>query len=407
MQQNKHPIPVVMYHSVGIPNNNWQWYHLTMPYTDFDSQMKWLSKLNYKTIFLEELYQYIFDNKNLPKNTCVLTFDDGYVDNWVFVYPILKKYNIKATIFVSPDFIDKRNIKRKRLDQVREKNEIKTLENTGYLSWNEMREMEASGLVDIQSHALTHTWYPVSSKIIDYRHSGDKYIWMTWNNNPDKKPYLQYDDKELVQLGEPVYEFDMSLSKKRYFPDPKLSYSLISYVKNNGGPSFFNNKNWREILYTKVSEYKNKHILNDKYETAEEFLNRVKKELSESKRIIETNLNKKVDYLCWPGGSSTQDGVEMARKLGFKLTTAGKDIIKTRANIPNSPKIKNDRVYRLGPTLYWNGIKGKGSIIHYKRGFTFLISIFKFQKRYYMQYLAPIYLKVIRQMLYFYYKIKK
>jgi len=407
MSKSKHPIPVIMYHSVGIPNKKWQWYHLTMPYKVLESQLKWLRRFNFKTIFLDELYEYIFNNKELPKNTCALTFDDGYVDNWIFVYPLLKKYNIKATIFISPDFVDQRNIKRKRLDQISENKEIKTLENTGYLSWDEMREMETSGLVDIQSHALTHTWYPISNKIIDYRYPGDKYIWMTWNQNVDQKPYLQYDNKELVQLGEPVYKFEKSLSEKRYFHDLDLSRFLISYVKKNGGNAFFEKEGWRETLLAKVREYKSKHILNDKYETDEEFFNRVKKELSESKRIIETNLNKKVDYLCWPGGSSTKRGVEIARNLGFKLSTAGRDIIETRNKIPNSPSKKTDRVYRFGPGLYWNGIKGQGSIIQYKRGFNFIISLLQFQKRYGLKYFGVIYFKLIKVILHHYFKIKK
>ena len=36
----------------------------------------------------------------------VLTFDDGYLDNWVFAYPLLEKYNLRGTIFVNPEFVD-------------------------------------------------------------------------------------------------------------------------------------------------------------------------------------------------------------------------------------------------------------------------------------------------------------
>ena len=54
--------------------------------------------------------------------------------------------------------------------------------------------MEEEGLVDIQSHSMTHTWYPKSDKIIDFRHPNDPYFWMTWNDNIDEKPYLQFDN---------------------------------------------------------------------------------------------------------------------------------------------------------------------------------------------------------------------
>ena len=118
-------------------------------------------------------------------------------------------------------------------------------------------------------------------------------------------------------------------------------------------------------------------------------------------------MSKKVNYLCWPGGSSTKKGVEIARKLGFKLSTAGKDILNSRKNIPNSPVMKTDRIFRFGPGLYWNGIKGKGSIILYKRGVNLIINLLQFQNRFGMKYFGIIYFKLLRKLLQNYYKIKE
>ena len=77
----------------------------------------------------------------LPSKPILITFDDAYYSNYEYIYPILKKYNVKASIFVATDTIGK------------EINGIK------YLGWNECLEMQNSGLVEIFSHSKRHVFY--------------------------------------------------------------------------------------------------------------------------------------------------------------------------------------------------------------------------------------------------------
>jgi peptidoglycan/xylan/chitin deacetylase (PgdA/CDA1 family) len=70
----KQPVAVFMYHSVGIPNAQWQWSELTIPYTLFEAQLKFLKNNGYNTIHLTELYDYVFEDKYLPDKSVVLTF---------------------------------------------------------------------------------------------------------------------------------------------------------------------------------------------------------------------------------------------------------------------------------------------------------------------------------------------
>jgi len=219
-------VPVLMYHSVGVPNQNWHWNYLTCPFQIFERQLKWLVKAKYKTINLYELYNYIFSNNTIPKKSIVLTFDDGYVDNWIYAYPLLKKYGLKATIFINPEFSDPRDIKRLRLDQC---TDIAQLDNSGFLSWSEMREMEKDEIIDIQSHAMTHTHYPISDRIIDFRNPDDTYIRLSWNDNVNEKPFLQLESDKLKKLGEPVYEMNTSLGFKQYFPDPAKNNNILLF----------------------------------------------------------------------------------------------------------------------------------------------------------------------------------
>jgi len=88
-------IPILGYHSFTVKEST----EFKMNINKFESQMKYLYDHNYKTISPDELYN-IYQNKKIPKKTIMITFDDGYQSNYELALPILKKYNLKATIFI-------------------------------------------------------------------------------------------------------------------------------------------------------------------------------------------------------------------------------------------------------------------------------------------------------------------
>ena len=381
-------VPVIMYHSIGIPNKNWQWNYLTCPHEVFENQLKAMKKKGFHTISLQQLYDYMNKGIDLPKNPVVLTFDDGYLDNWIFAYPLLKKYEFKGTIYVSPEFVDSRNIIRKNLEDVwRGEAKIDELETIGYLSWKEMEEMEKEGIMDIQSHTMTHTWYPLSNKIIDFRHPGDPYIWMTWNNNPTEKPYLQIDKEELVNYGEPVYEYGRTIGIRRYFPDENLKEFMIIYVKERGGKDFFKSGDWGGELFEVLQKCSEKNQVNGRYETEEEYEKRIYYELQRSREIIKHKLNTEVKFLCWAGGAVTEKALKIAQDVGYISSTAGRDMMHERKYLRNKYGENPSRINRMGSVLYWDGIEGFGSKVKYKNGFYFILSLYNFQGR---KIIAPV-----------------
>jgi peptidoglycan/xylan/chitin deacetylase (PgdA/CDA1 family) len=94
-----HTIPVVYYHSVGPVISNWHRNFLTLNPERFRRHLDYLSR-NYKIISLKELW-HIRTGQSAPvRKPLVITFDDGYSDNFTWAFPMLKRYGIKATIFV-------------------------------------------------------------------------------------------------------------------------------------------------------------------------------------------------------------------------------------------------------------------------------------------------------------------
>lgn len=108
-QENKFPeegIPVLMYHSIStIPGNS-----LGVPVKQFTEEMEWLHSRNYHTLSLEEFYQALVNKASVPDNPVLLTFDDGYVDNYTSALPVLRQYGFRATFFIISNSIGNDNM---------------------------------------------------------------------------------------------------------------------------------------------------------------------------------------------------------------------------------------------------------------------------------------------------------
>ncbi len=387
MNNKKQRIPTVMYHSIGIVNRKWHWNFLTCPYKVFEDQLKWLKKMGYNTVNFQEVYDHIMNDKPIPKKAVFLNFDDGYLDNYVFAYPLLKKYGMKGTVFVNPDFVDKSNELRPNLDDVAAK-EIDELKVDGFCNWAELKKMDEEGVIDVQSHAKTHTWYPISDKIIDFRKPGDDYIWMDWNSRPNEKDQLQYIDWNKVNLGEAIFEHEKALTSKRVFINQDFQEELNRFVMTNGGASFFDQSDWRDKLNSVSDDLRLKHKVIVGEETYDDYLNRVRHELEFSKTEIEKNVGKEVHFICWPGGSGTKDSLKISTDLGYLMSTAAGDLTnEERKKITNSPDNKLNRIARFTPVMFNSWSKDdENSVIKYSPGYFFVLQIMRFKNTYFAKF---------------------
>ena len=127
-----------MYHSIG---DNGAFF--TVKPKDFEWQMDYLKKNGYETLFLVDLVEKLESGASLNSKNIVLTFDDGYEDNYKNVFSVLRKYNFRATIFLATDFIGKEMINRNGT-------------SLKMLNWEQIAEMHESGLIDFQPHTASH-----------------------------------------------------------------------------------------------------------------------------------------------------------------------------------------------------------------------------------------------------------
>jgi peptidoglycan/xylan/chitin deacetylase (PgdA/CDA1 family) len=128
----------------------------------FEGQMRHLSKAGYETLTLDQLAAYVESRFMPPRRAVVVTFDDGWIDNYLYAFPTLRAHSIRAAIFVvTGTASDKGGAV--GLTTAREPTHVesKALIRDGKsdlatLSWDLMREMADSGLVEFQSHTKTH-----------------------------------------------------------------------------------------------------------------------------------------------------------------------------------------------------------------------------------------------------------
>ena len=313
-------VPVLMYHSIGMQPKSWAWAHLTEDLEVFEKTLEILANRGYRTISLEELYAYMKSGTSIPHKSIVLTFDDGYLDNWVLVAPLLRKFNFRATVYVTPDFIEESA----RIRSANEGEADYRDNPVGFMNWAELREADREGVLDVQSHAMTHTWYFSGPEIVDYHRPSEpfQYPWMAWNAEPARKPYyLNEDQQRLVQWGTPIFRHDKALVVRRFLPDSGLVQDVCNYVADNGRDSFFADPNWRTELERRFPDLTDSSCIPGYYETEEEYRARVRDELLSSKEIIEGRLNKKVEFFAWPGGGVNEVAAEIAREVGYKSWT--------------------------------------------------------------------------------------
>lgn len=136
-------IPILLYHDfvTVVPETEPDNYNYINTPESFEENIKVIIENGYTTISIKELYDANNGKIKLPEKPILITFDDGYYSNYEYIYPILKKYNVKASIFIVTNNIGKE------------------INNIKYLSWNDCLEMQNSGLVEIYSHSTRHIFY--------------------------------------------------------------------------------------------------------------------------------------------------------------------------------------------------------------------------------------------------------
>jgi peptidoglycan/xylan/chitin deacetylase (PgdA/CDA1 family) len=136
----KNYVPVLMYHRIAdVPGDR-----NSLSPAKFREQMEYLTANGFTTVTMQMVYEFYAHGKTLPKKPILLTFDDGYVDNFNIALPILKEKNMTAVVFPIANWIGKEN---------KWENFNKKLTTT--MDWEQLKAWQASGM-EVASHTVNH-----------------------------------------------------------------------------------------------------------------------------------------------------------------------------------------------------------------------------------------------------------
>ncbi|MCL2463052.1 MAG: polysaccharide deacetylase family protein, partial [Defluviitaleaceae bacterium] len=130
-------VPVIMYHLVTKNESYIGKYGITPK--ELENDLVFLKENGYTTILMQDLIDFVDGKGKLPEKPIVLTFDDGNSSDYIFLFPLLKKYDMKAVVSIVGKLTDEYSL---------EKSKVKP-----HLDWEQVKEMEKDGHVEIQNHS--------------------------------------------------------------------------------------------------------------------------------------------------------------------------------------------------------------------------------------------------------------
>ena len=193
-------LPILVYHIVrpSDPSDSQAVKDIAQTPEVFDAQMKYLADAGYRIVSFADLERHYKSGAALPRNPVIISFDDGWSNQFRYAFPILKKYRYSATFFV---FTNPIGI------------------NKSFITWGELREMRAAGQT-IGSHSLSH---PYLTRISDPT--------KLWNEVASSKERLE------KELGAPVTEFA--------YPFGQYNPSIVAMVEKAGYTSARGDRSYR------------------------------------------------------------------------------------------------------------------------------------------------------------------
>jgi peptidoglycan/xylan/chitin deacetylase (PgdA/CDA1 family) len=295
---DKRGTPWFLYHHIGekgVPEN---W---------FEEHLKFISYLKMKSLTNRDVLKYMERGKRVPRNSVLITFDDGYYDNYKLAYPLLKKYGMKATLYLNTAYVEE-DIPERKFE---------------YLSWKEIKEMSDSGHMDIQLHSHRHMPIFVNTKlerVIEEKDLKDREI-----------QYIYGDD---AKIGYPIFR------KRGEYSSKGVLISLESAEKFR--KMFLTLEGTEKEKIEKAQRFIDENLFKEFiYENNEMAFQRVEEDLNKNMSLIEENCGYRPTFFCWPWGHKSKEFTEFLEKKGIKgFVTTKKGTNIQKHNLKNIKRVE-------------------------------------------------------------------
>lgn len=201
-------LPILMYHQVSEKSSKWGKFVISPE--EFENDVKLILEKGFTTITVADLIAYTEGTFDMPEKPIMITFDDGYQSDYVYVLPILKKYQVKAVSSAVGAYTELYS------------GDVHKHVNYAHLCWDEMREMVDSGLVEFQNHSYNLHNY-------DYNRKG-----CLKNKNESEWHYDQL-IREDFELSQRLFKENLGFEPTCFtYPFGSTNDNLLKHVKEHG-----------------------------------------------------------------------------------------------------------------------------------------------------------------------------
>jgi peptidoglycan/xylan/chitin deacetylase (PgdA/CDA1 family) len=291
----------------------------------FGRKLRYLAENGYVTLSADEYFQFLMGSRAAPERAVLITFDDGWSTVRSVGLPLIRRHGMKAVVFVIPGRTRSRpGPLPPTLDDLEPGQGAGALLDReegpeAFLLWEEIEELARSGLFDVQSHSLSHARVHVSPQLAGFMSPEARRGY-----GPLDVPLIQQDGRELfapeLPLGTPLLRSEPRLSESlRFLEDEGVREACVARVAEEG-EGFFYRKGWERELRRIAAR---RHLAG-RLEAPEDRERAIRRELAESKRLIEERIGRPAIHLCYPWHVAGPTARRLAREAGYRTAFCGK-----------------------------------------------------------------------------------
>ncbi len=316
-------VPVLMYHYIS----HWKNANALSP-DRFEDHCQTLTRKGWRGIGLDEAEQFFLKGKPLPDKCALFTFDDGYLDNYVYAAPILQQYGHQGVVFAVTGKLEPAETPRPTLADVRGGSSSQTdlprvdapmvphrlgfeeREDT-FMNWEEARTLERTGTMRVSCHSAWHKAVFTGPEFSGF-----------YQPEARTRTFDRVDAD--VVWGLPRFATGSRLAHRAFLPSPRLIQAIRNLVpqEKDEAFAFFADPEKTEHLKALVAEFPQNEL--GAYEDSMSMQAALRRELSLAKETLEREMGREERSLCWPWGAYCADALCIAKELGFRVffTTA-------------------------------------------------------------------------------------
>lgn len=305
--------PVLAYHSISDNKDR-----LSVPPSEFEEHCRLLKIKGWTGVALAEAEAYFLKRKSLPRKSCLITFDDGYQDNYVYAEPILRKYGHSGTIFPVANFLNPTENPRPTIEsapgetfaplhrrqRIYRAGTIPTWK-IDFCNWAEIKQMQHDGVMAAAPHSMRHgrvvrtldiaSFYPQTNSLLGFFETPS------------------FD----VPWGFPRFPIGHELCWPAWRIAPELFDLVRNIVPQNEkeARAFCRNEKERANL---IKAIRSLPSLGER-ESLDQYRKRVFAEICQCRDLFAEKLGVSPISFCWPWGSHNQIVRDEAIRAGFRI----------------------------------------------------------------------------------------